>query len=147
MPNNSKVSEIMTTNVFTVGIDDTVFDAEQIMKNEKVRHIPVLEGRKIVGMICDDRIREYSLRQIYDREQNFGDIGFNKITDFEKIMHEVSYVIYPEDSISKAVKMFVKHKIDCLPVVDWEMNLVGIITNTDLLLFFHNFLEGIEKDK
>lgn len=147
MPSNSKVSEIMTTNVFTVSIDDTVFDAEQIMKNEKVRHIPVLEGRKIVGMICDDKIREYSLRQIYDSDQNFGDIGFNKITDYEKIMNDVPYVIYPEDSISKAVKMFAKHKIDCLPVVDWEMNLVGLITNTDLLLYFHHFIEEIEKSK
>ncbi|MBX3042401.1 MAG: CBS domain-containing protein [Candidatus Kapabacteria bacterium] len=144
MPNKAKVSEIMTTNVFTVSIDDTVRDAELIMKNEKVRHIPVLEGTKIVGMICDDRIREYSLRKIYDSDQNFGEEAFNKITDFEKIMNEVTHVIYPEDSVAKAVKIFAKHKVNCLPVVDWEMNLVGLITNTDLLLYFHQFLEELE---
>jgi acetoin utilization protein AcuB len=144
MPNKVKVSEIMTTNVFTVSIENTVYDAEQIMKDEKVRHIPVLEGRKVVGMICDDKIREYSLRKIYESDQNFGEVGFNRIIDYEKIMKEITHVIYPEDSVAKAVKMFAKYKIDCLPVVDWEMNLVGLITNTDLLLFFHQFLEDME---
>ncbi|MFA5511511.1 MAG: CBS domain-containing protein [Candidatus Kapaibacterium sp.] len=144
MPNKAKVSEIMMTNVFTVSIDNTVFDAEQIMKNEKVRHIPVLEGRKVVGILCDDKIREYKLRQIYESDQNFGDMGFNKITDFEKIMKEITHVLYPEDGVSKAVKLFAKHKVDCLPVVDWDMNLVGLVTTTDLLLFFHRFLEEME---
>lgn len=144
MPNRAKVSEIMTTNVFTVDIEDTVYDAEQLMKTENVRHIPVLEGRKVVGILGADKIREYQLRNIYEGDQNFGDEAHNKIIDFEKIMNDVTHVVYPEDSVSKAVKMFAKYKLDCLPVVDWEMNLVGIITNTDLLLHFHNFLEEIE---
>jgi CBS domain-containing protein len=144
MPNKSRISEIMTTNVFTVNIEDTVRDVENIMKTEKVGHVPVLEGTKVVGMICEDRIKEYSLRQIYDGEQNYGELGFNQITDFEKIMMNVTHVIYPEDSVAKAVKMFAKYKLECLPVVDWEMNLVGIITTTDLLLFFNKFLEEIE---
>ncbi|MDT3741141.1 MAG: CBS domain-containing protein [Candidatus Kapabacteria bacterium] len=144
MPYKAKVSEIMTSNVFHVSIDDTVHDAELIMKDENVKHIPVLEGRKIVGMICDDKIREYTLRNIYESDQNFGEIGFNKITDFEKIMKEVNHVVYPEDSIAKAVKLFAKYKLDCLPVVDWEMNLVGLVTHTDILLYFHRFLENME---
>ncbi|GAB1372685.1 CBS domain-containing protein [Candidatus Kapaibacterium sp.] len=144
MPNRAQISEIMTTNVFTVSIEDTLKDVEIIMNSEKVRHIPVLEGTKIVGMICDDRLREYSLRQIYDSEQNFGEEGFNKIIDFEKVMKEVTHVIYPEDSVAKAVKMFAKYKIDCLPVVDWDMNLVGLVTHTDILLYFNKFLEEIE---
>lgn len=144
MPNRAQISEIMTTNVFTVSIEDTLKDVEIIMNSEKVRHIPVLERTKIVGMICDDRLREYSLRQIYDSEQNFGEEGFNKIIDFEKVMKEVTHVIYPEDSVAKAVKMFAKYKIDCLPVVDWDMNLVGLVTHTDILLYFNKFLEEIE---
>jgi len=144
MPNKTNVSEIMTTNVFVVSIEDTVHDAERIMKEEKVRHIPVLDGTKIVGMICEDKIREYTLRKIYESDQNFGNEGFNKIIDYERIMKEITHVIYPEDSISKAVKIFAKHKIDCIPVVDWEMNLVGLVTHTDILLYFHKFLEEIE---
>lgn len=144
MPSRVKVSEIMTSNVFTVTIEDTVYTAEQLMKEENIKHVPVVEGQKIVGMICLDKIREYTLRNIYERDQNYGEIGFNKIIDYEKIMNPIEHVVYPEDSISKAVKLFAKYKLDCLPVVDWDMNLIGIVTHTDILLFFHNYLENIE---
>lgn len=135
-----RVSEIMTTNVFTVTIEDTIHDAEELMKREAIRHIPVLEGRRIVGVITDLKIREYSLRNIYDARQTFGENGFNKIIDYAKIMNPVTHVVYPEDSVAKAVALMTKYKLDCLPVVDWEMNLLGIITHTDVLLFTHSIL-------
>ncbi|MCO5249860.1 MAG: CBS domain-containing protein [Candidatus Kapabacteria bacterium] len=145
MPLLRRVSEIMTTNVFNVSIEDTIHDADEIMKREKIRHIPVLEGRKIVGVITDLKIREYSLRNIYDANQNFGENGFNKIIDYAKIMNPITHVIYPEDSVAKAVALMAKYKLDCLPVVDWEMNLLGILTHTDILLFTHSLLMDMQK--
>jgi CBS domain-containing protein len=145
MPLLRRVSEIMTTNVFTASIEDTIHDADEIMKRENIRHIPVLEGRKIVGVITDLKIREYSLRNIYDARQNFGENGFNKIIDYAKIMNPITHVIYPEDSVAKAVALMAKYKLDCLPVVDWEMNLLGILTHTDILLFTHSLLMDMQK--
>ncbi len=144
MPNKARIFDIMTTNVFTVNIEDTVKEVENIMQNEKVRHVLVIDGTKVVGRISENTIKEYTLRQIYDGEQTYGELGYNQITDFEKIMTRVSHVIYPEDSVAKAVKMFAKYKLECLPVVDWEMNLIGIVTTTDLLLFFNKYLEEME---
>lgn len=140
MPFTSKVSEIMSSNVFTVDIEDTVRRADAIMKEEHVKHIPVLEGTKLVGMISDKKILEYSLRQMYESDQNFGDDGFNKIVDYERIMDPITHVVYPEDSIAKAVKLLAKYKLECIAVVDWKMNLVGIVTHYDILLFVHNYL-------
>lgn len=140
MPFTSKVIEIMTKNVFTVDVEETVRRADDLMKQEHIKHIPVLEGTKVIGMISEKKILEYSLRQIYEADQNFGDEGFNKILDYERIMDPITHVVYPEDSIAKAVKIMAKYKIDCLAVVDWNMNLEGIITHTDILLFVHNFL-------
>lgn len=140
MPTKKRVSEIMTTNVFTVNIEDTIHDAEELMKLERIRHVPVLEGRKVIGVITDTKIREYSLRNIYDSGQTYGENGFNKIVDYVKIMDPITHVVYPEDSVVKAVSLMAKHKLDCLPVVDWEMNLVGIITHTDVMLFTNALL-------
>jgi CBS domain-containing protein len=134
----TKIEEIMTKNVFYVSIDDTIHRADEIIKNEKVRHVPVLDGKKLVGMITDRTIMEYSLKKLYDYEDEFGEEGYDKITDFRNIMVKNLYVIYPEDSVKKAIEMMAKRKINYLPVVDWKNNLVGILTSTDIFLFFLN---------
>lgn len=134
----------MSTNLFTVTIEDTLHSAYELMKKEKVRHLPVLDDTKIVGMLCERKVNEYILRKIYEPDQNFGDLGYNRIIDFENIMDKINHFVYPEDSVAKAVKLVSKYKVDALPVVDWEMNLVGLITNTDLLLSYHLLLEELE---
>jgi CBS domain-containing protein len=89
-------------------------------------------------MITDRTIMEYSLKKLYDYEDEFGEEGYDKITDFRNIMVKNLYVIYPEDSVKKAIEMMAKRKINYLPVVDWKNNLVGILTSTDIFLFFLN---------
>ena len=140
MPSKTKVEEIMTKGVFTVQIDDTVRMADEIIHQENVRHVPVLDGKRFIGLITERTLMEYTLRQLYDFEDDIEDIGRNRIIDFQQVMSKDVYVIYPEDSVKKAVEIMAKRKIDCLPVVDWENNLVGIITSVDILLFFNNKL-------
>jgi acetoin utilization protein AcuB len=141
MPHETTVREIMTLNVFSVDVTDTVKKADEIMRAEKIKHIPVLEGGKIIGVITDRKLREYTLRQIYEFDNGYEEIGYNKIIDYESIMEPVSHVAYPEDSVRKAVKLFAKYRLDCLPVVDWEMKLVGILTHTDVMLFINRKLD------
>ena len=83
---------------------------------------------------------EYSLKQLYDYDDEFGEIGHNKITDFSEVLQRDITVIYPEDSVIKAVEIMAKKKVDCLPVVDWKKHLVGILTSTDIMLFVYKHL-------
>jgi len=138
----TKVEEIMTKNVFYVDLNDTIHKADELMKKEKIRHIPVLDGKKFIGMITDRTIMEYTLKKLYDYEDEFGEEGYDKITDFEHIMETNVNLIYPEDSLKKAIEIMVKKKINHLPVVDWKNNLVGIITSTDIFLYFLKILQG-----
>lgn len=140
MPGLTKVEEIMTKGVFTVSLYDTVNDADRIMRDEKVRQVPVLDGSRFIGLITERTINEYTLRQIYDFDDNIEDSGKNKIFDFQQVMAKDVHLIYPEDSVKKAVEIMVKKKIDCLPVVDWENNLMGILTIYDILLFLNRKL-------
>lgn len=146
MPFKQKISELMSTNLFTVDVEDTLHQAYELMKKERVRHLPVLEGTKIVGMLCERKVNEYILRKIYEPDQNFGDLGYNRIIDFENIMDKIEHFVYPEDSVAKSVKLATKYKVDALPVVDWEMNLVGLVTQTDLLLSYHKLLEEMQNN-
>ncbi len=141
MPARTKIQEIMTKGVFSVQIDDTLRKADEIIKTENVRHVPVLEGEKYIGMITERSIMEYTLRQLYDyHDHSFGEDGYSRISDFQDIITKPKYLVYPEDSIQKAVELMGKRKLDCLPVVDWQGNLVGILTSVDLMIFFYRWL-------
>ncbi|NLO19893.1 MAG: CBS domain-containing protein [Ignavibacteria bacterium] len=136
----TKVEEIMTKDVFSVELDDTIHKADEIMREESVRQVPVIDENKLIGLITERTLMEYSLRQLYDFDDEFGEIGYNKINDFQDVMAKNVRIIYPEDSLHKALELMAKYKTDCLPVVDWNNNLVGIITSIDILLFFRNKL-------
>lgn len=140
MPAKTKIEQIMTKGAFFVTLDDTLQKADELMRTEKIRHLPVVDEGKLVGLITERRLMEYSLRQIYEFDDNMGEAAQNKISDFEKIMATNIRVIYPEDSVLKAVELMAKYKVDCLPVVDWQHMLVGIITSIDVLLFVHKKL-------
>lgn len=137
MAATTKISELMTKGVFSVTYEDTIHKAHEIMMDEKVRHVPVTDNGKYIGMITEGKIVEYSLRKLYEYDDAYGAEGYNKISDFENIMDKSLPYIYPEDSVAKALELMMKKKIDCLPVVDWKINLLGLLTSTDLLLFFH----------
>lgn len=141
----AKVEDVMNKGVFSISVNDTLKKADEIMRDEKIKHLPVVEGTKYVGLINERSIMEYSLRNLYDSEDNLGEDAFNTITDFEKIITKQDQVVYPEDSIQKAIKMMAKYRLECLPVVDWKMNLLGILTTTDIMLFIHNLLENDAK--
>ncbi len=151
MPIRTNTSEIMTTGVFFVNLDDIVKKADDLMKTEKIRHIPVVDGTKFVGLITERTLMEYSLRQLYDYDSSLSEIAYNKIIDYRSIMAKNVRIIYPEDSVLKAVELMTKYKTDCLPVVDWEHNLKGIITSVDIMLFFYKNLkeeyEKVEKNR
>jgi predicted transcriptional regulator len=64
MPGKTKIEQIMTKGVFSVDIDDTIHKADEIIKNEGVRHVPVTEEGKFIGLITERTLMEYSLKQL-----------------------------------------------------------------------------------
>ncbi len=143
MDKRTTIGDIMTRNAFTVDIEDTVHKADSIMHDENVKQVAVLEGKKFVGIITERSIMEYSLRKLYDFDDT--DMDQNKIIDFEKIMTRDCPVVYPEDSLQKAIKIMNKNKTDCLPVIDWDYNLLGLIKANDLLLYLNKLIDRLEE--
>jgi acetoin utilization protein AcuB len=91
---NTKVEEIMTREVFSVELEDTIHKADKIIREEKVKQVPVLENNKLVGLITERTLMEYTLRQLYDFDDEYGEIGYNKINDFQDVMAKNVRIIY-----------------------------------------------------
>lgn len=141
MPTKAKIINIMTEEVLAVDYNGKIRQAERLMKEHQIRHVPVVSEKKYVGMITERKIIEYKLKQLYDYEVQDIESEDLLVSDYKNIMRKDIPLIYPEDGLAKATELMLKNKVDVLPVIDWDKNLVGIVTSIDLLLYFHKKLK------
>ncbi len=136
------VKEIMNEDILTIDIFESLQKAEEIMDDENYRHIAVTEKGKLAGIITNKKLMEYKLRELYDGKESY--FMEDKILDFEKILKRSPSVVYPDDSLEKLLEMMIKKRIDFIPVVDWDQNILGSVSFTDVLLFVNEKIqEGI----
>jgi len=119
------VAQYMATDLFTVRPEDLVDLAASVMHWEHVRHVPVEDDDGyLVGLVTMPDLLEL-LAQGFKPEQ--GPISI------ERIMVKNPITVRPETSSVNALRLMRDKKVTCLPVVDEEGLLVGMVTNTDLL--------------
>jgi len=135
-----KVEEIMSKDLFVVSWNDPLKKVVDYMKTENIRHIPVVDGGKFVGLITQNKINEYIRKRIYDPEDEIDEEEFSQVSDFDYLVNRNIPLLFPEDSLLKVLELFIKKKYDCLPVVDSSQNLVGLVSNIDVLLYFYKYL-------
>lgn len=123
------IDKIMTTDLFTLHKDDSLADAEQLMRAHRVRHIPIIDDEKhLIGLITQRDILAANLS-----DANVADV-----------MRREIYTISETADMRSAALMLQNHKIGSLPVTR-EGVLVGIITDTDYVGLAINLLEQMEE--
>jgi len=124
------VSDWMTKKVFTVAMDDSIADALSLMKEHKIKHVPVLQQDSLRGIVSDRDIKEYSPSKataldIYELHYL---LAKAKVKD---VMKSVLVTTTPDAPIEEAAMIMMDHDIGCLPVVD-AGKLKGIIAHRDI---------------
>jgi len=125
----------MTRKLITVSPDDSVEKAVQLFRQRSVRHLLVLQGERLVGILSDrDLIHAMEpLRAKQRKLLNVGGLFFLlEPVEVQEIMSRDVITIAPDLSIQDAAAFMVSSRFGALPVVANE-KLVGIITETDLL--------------
>ena len=126
-----KVRELMTTDVTTVGRNDELTIADDIMKMKRLRHLPVVEEGRLVGILTQRDLFHAALSTAL----NFGEKaqkGFLKTVVVKEVMTDDVRTIGPDADVKEAARLLIEHRIGCLPVVE-NGKLVGIVSETDLL--------------
>ncbi|PLT32260.1 acetoin utilization AcuB family protein [Bacillus sp. V5-8f] len=122
------IEEIMATDVTTLTETDTILTAVKLIKEKRIRHIPIVdEHSSLVGLVSDRDIRE-ATPSIFRTEEFKGDLQ----KPVGMIMKTNVITAHPLDFVEEAASVFYENHISCLPIVK-ENRLVGIITGTDLL--------------
>ncbi len=148
------IDEFMTRDVYTLGPDDTLYNAQSLMIEKNVHHLPVLdEQNHLVGLIthrdllaaAESILNETDEPEVpaHDRKQ--------PITEVRKLSRKISEVmttklsvIDPKASLRGAAMHLQKFNRGCLPVVVND-KLVGIITNNDFVTIAINLIEQLEE--
>ena len=138
------VRDVMTEHVITLSPQDELFRAIDIMQENEFRHIPITDEQGgLKGIISDrDVLRHlhYAGRRPLWPQKKFRDHLFRADPDFvnlwmplETVMTTKVNHVPPETDTYTAAKKLRKSKISCLPVVDGQNDLMGIVTVTDLM--------------
>jgi len=130
MKKRELVSAIMTTNPITVHLNRSVRDVAKIFEEKSIRHVPVVSGKDLIGMISKNDIERISFvagqqdssinTQIFD--------GLN----IEQIMTKQVDTVETKDEIRDAAKLLSAGKYNALPVIQ-DGQLQGIVTSTDII--------------
>ncbi len=131
------VSEYMTKEVISISPDTLVTDAMRIMQSHGIRRLPVVQGRKLVGLVTQDTLRELGVKDgIVSANFRYFLVIKTKVV---AIMVKNVITVPPDTSIEDCAALGQQRKIGTLPVVD-RGRLVGIITTTDLFKILTNVL-------
>ncbi|HEX8260012.1 MAG TPA: CBS and ACT domain-containing protein [Rubrobacteraceae bacterium] len=121
------VRNSMTRDLVTVVSETTAAEALALCRMNRIRHLPVLEGRRLVGVISDRDLRAAT--------PALGDLARAEALDRIRVADEMARDVTtarPEDPIEDAAMAMYERKIGCLPVVDGE-DLVGMLTTSDVM--------------
>ena len=130
MIKEAHVREWMTADPIAVGVDTPIVEAHQLMTEHNIRRLPVVDGKKLVGIV--------TLGDLRGAEPS--DATSLSIWELNFLLHKMSvgeimaapvHTIAPDQSVGDAAKLMLDKKIAGLPVMEQD-ELVGIITESDI---------------
>lgn len=129
------ISDIVTRDVITLSPHHSLSDSVTLMAKHSFRHFLVVDSaNRLLGVVSDRDILRVLARTTHWHA-----------TSVSQFMSREVISVKADTEISVAVAKMLSKRINCLPVVDDDNNLCGIITSTDLLKTFRSVQESLEK--
>jgi CBS domain-containing protein len=136
MKKKEPVSTIMTRTIHVVRIDDKLTDALEKIRKYGIRHIPVIHGKQLVGIISKTDLNRLTFSSMFAGEEDADEAVFDMLT-ISQVMSHKPRVVKASDTIYEVAKILSKEEFHALPVVDDkdETLLIGIVTTTDVIQY------------
>lgn len=127
-----RVSDVMRTDLLTVNLEESLYEAANLLSENPIRHLPVIDDQGDVQGVLSDRdllntLLGSSPDELLNRAANSW--GQSRVRE---IMTKTPVTIEPDEPLSEAATLLLENKISCLPVVEGA-HLVGIVTESDFV--------------
>ncbi|MBM4422330.1 MAG: CBS domain-containing protein [Chloroflexi bacterium] len=134
------VKDYMTRHPIMTEATMRVIDAQKLMVENNIRHVPVVgSGKRLIGLVTRQRLalppETLASLDVWEIARHLSDMTVSKVMITGKDLHTIG----PEATLEEAADVMIEHKIGGLPVVE-EGIVVGIITETDLLIQLQELL-------
>ena len=140
MASDYRVRDFMTAPATTISQDSYLIDAALLLRSTGIRHLPIVDGDRLVGIITDRDIQRGapSLLEVTTQEE------YNAVfkrTPLAHVMVRDPLFVSPDTPLRDAAALLIEYKYGCLPVVE-KGKVVGMITVIDMLTVLRRFLMG-----
>ena len=132
------VEDVMSRSVVTLTPRQTLRDAIDLLQSHHIRHLPVVDDSKVVGIVTDRDVKRAtpSVLSGVDRDEYDYTLATTKVAQF---MTREPLTVTPKSGLKAAVEIFIGRKVGALPVVE-DGHLVGILSDSDILRAVHEML-------
>lgn len=137
------VKDYMTRHPILIGPEMRVAEAHKLMVENQIRHLPVVaDGKRLLGQVTWQRLsippERLASLDVWEITRFLADLRVSKVM----VAGADLYTVDPEATLEEAADIMIRHKVDGLPVVDLAAGgiVVGLLTDTDLLMLLQNLL-------
>lgn len=138
------VKNRMTKNPICIGVNNKISEVVDIMNEKKLHRIPVVNGKKLVGLVTEGMISKNGATKATSLSIYELNYLLSKTT-VDAIMIRNVITVREDAFLEDAALLMYKHDIGCLPVVNEDNDVVGILTSNDVLSSFLDILGYREK--
>lgn len=124
----------MTKTVVTVNQNDDLTKVVEKLKSNSIRHLPVVNGKKVVGIISRTDINRLTFGALFDGQEGSDEAILQMLT-IPQVMTAKPKTVSSDAIIRDLAEIFSKEEFHALPVVDND-ELKGIVTTTDVIKYF-----------
>jgi CBS domain-containing membrane protein len=132
------VKEIMVGSPVTLKPEDTLNLANDVISLGRIRHIPVVEDGRLIGLLSERDLIGAAATRIFGLKQKSKSALLKSVL-IKDVMKKKVITVTAETKIAEAARLMADKKIGCVPVMD-DSRLVGLVTTTDIL----RYVEGLE---
>jgi len=134
MEKNIPIAAIVLKSKVTVNPQDRISAVYRLMKKFQLKHIPVIDVDKIVGIISRKDILHLGFGYEYNGREDV-EIGMFDMLQADQVMVKNPTLISLDSSVLEVAELIAKADMHALPVIDEDKNVVGTIDINDILLF------------
>ena len=139
------VGDIMTRDVFPLHEDQTLNVVRLLMRTVRVRHVPILNrDEKFIGLLSHRDLLAYSISKLADIDP-LEQREIDRHIPIRDVMQTEVETTNAETPLTEALQRMLDNKFGCLPVIDQDNRLKGIITNEDIMRLAIRLLEKLER--
>jgi CBS domain-containing protein len=129
---DTAVEAVMQREFASVRSDERLDFVDDVMALGRVRHMPVVDGGKLIGVVTQRDLLAASLSRAleFDAQERR---TFLRSVNVDEVMSKKPITVGPKATLRDAAQLLLRHKIGCLPVVGPGGEALGLLTETDLL--------------